>query len=124
MSFLLVPVDQLTTRVVIKTPGDNGKSKIEDLTVTFRKMAISELESHLEKARKAADGTDTGTEVEERARDLVKEGILDITGIKDEHGEDIPFTDEILDQLFDMTYVSNALVKAFYAVQRDEKVKN
>jgi hypothetical protein len=50
----------------------------------------------------------------------IKSALVSIGGVKNEDGTDADFTPELVDALFDISWVRNALVQAFFHIQNGE----
>lgn len=104
--FILAPVDQITTVVNVRVPQGGNRFKQADFEVTFKKLTVKESEAMWESLR-AEQITEEAT---------FKANILDIKGVKDLDSKDIPFSDELLEQLLDIEYVRTPLREAFTQV--------
>ena len=52
--------------------------------------------------------------------DAIKSHIVSIGGVKNEDGTDAEFTPELVDALFEIAWVRNALIQAFFNIQNGE----
>lgn len=97
MSFVLKKVSSYKWPVTVEVPCDGGKFKKETFTAVFRKMTRSAFN----------DLVDQGDEA------LVDQIIEGWEGIKDEDGDEVPFTESNKVALFDDPYVLRALISAY-----------
>jgi hypothetical protein len=110
MSFVLAPVEAIRVIVNIEIPGDYGNSTPADLDIKFKKLPVSEL-------KKIQDGEKSKIPL----RDIVRDNILDIQGVKGVDGKDIHYSDEVRDQLMDMSHVLGAVLMGFWQAQNGQK---
>jgi hypothetical protein len=52
--------------------------------------------------------------------DAVKSHLVSISGVKNEDGTDAEFTPELVNALFEISWVRNALIQAFFNIQNGE----
>lgn len=52
--------------------------------------------------------------------DAIKSNIVAVSGVKDEAGNDVPHSAQLLDSLFEIAWVRNALIQAFFNIQNGE----
>jgi len=110
MGFVLAPVEAIRVVVEIEVPGDYGRTEKADLDVKYKKLPVSELEE-----------LGKGEGAKRSMRDVVRENILDIQGIKTPEGQDIPYSESVRDDLLNMTYVLNPLIASFWRAQNGQK---
>lgn len=112
--FVLKKSPTYTWPVTIEFPVDNGKSKKESFDAEFKRVTESELESV--RSQFKANELDN--------KDFAKDILVGWKGIKDEDGNDIPFTESTKAQLFDFPLVANEVVSAFFDSILGSKTKN
>lgn len=98
--------------VPVMIPIDGGKFKKEEFTAVFkrwRKDAIS------------AEGVETD---EQRGLEFFKATLVGWSGIKDDDGEEVPFSEEKLDELLEVPVFVNAVSDAYRASMNLAKEKN
>jgi hypothetical protein len=88
--------------VTVHIPADGGKFTKATFTAEFKALPQKEIDRVVEEGR----GGD-------RDADLCTECLIGWSGVQDENGNDIPFSDEAKAKLLDITYVRHALLDAF-----------
>lgn len=108
MAFVLKKDSTYKWPVTVEVPIDGGRFKKETFTAIFRKMSRSAFNDLLE-----------------QGDDELVDAIIDgWEGIKDEDGEELPFTEDIKTMLFDDPYVLRGIVAAYTESLTGEKAKN
>lgn len=127
MSFVVREVDTVEARVRIQTPQGMGKVKKEEVIATFKKLSAEEMQELAKKLNPPANSEDDFNE-EDQDRDVVYEilsdNTVDVTGFKDEDGNDIGFTAEVHNRCLSMTHYRAAAFRSFLSVQTDGRLKN
>ena len=104
--FRFVPVETIKKTIQIEVPGHYGKTTKADFDVEFRRLGHSEAKNLIEKIREKKADEDQ----------VLRDNIVDIDGIKDADGNDIPFSAELLTQLLDEAYIRAPLIAGFMEV--------
>jgi hypothetical protein len=89
-------------KINIRIPLDLGKVDKASFVVEFRLLPVSEIKDTLEQA-KNQDLTD---------EDILQQNILGWSGVCDDSGEEMPFTDDNLELILDISYVRKPLMDA------------
>lgn len=105
--FTLKEIPDVAVDVPINVPGDNGKSTKATITVRYRLLPISEFKAIFDAPESERLDDDT----------IMRRDIVDITNIKDDKGQIVPFSSDLLSQLLEMSYVHPALTKGWMDVQ-------
>ncbi|WP_016854792.1 hypothetical protein [Halomonas smyrnensis] len=105
MSFILKPIPDITVPVTVHTPGDDKPSTIH---ARWKLHTVSESQAIIEQQRAG--------ELDDDA--LVAQDLLGLEGITDEKGNDVPFSQDLIDQLMDTAYVRRPLVMSWFAAQQ------
>ena len=108
MAFVLKKVSSYKWPVTVDVPVDGGKFKKETFTAVFKKMSRSAFNDLVEQGDDA----------------LIGEIIEGWEGIKDEDGDEIEYSSESCDQLFDDPYVLRAVVSAYTESLLGAQAKN
>ena len=108
MAFVLKKVSSYKWPVTVDVPVDGGKFKKETFTAVFKKMSRSAFNDLVEQGDDALIG------------EIIEGG----EGIKDEDGDEIEYSSESCDQLFDDPYMHRAAVNAYTESLLGEKKKN
>ena len=97
MAFVLKKVSTYKWPVTVSVPVDGGKFRNETFSVLFRKIGRSQFNELAEQDENALV-------------DAIVEGW---DGIKDEDGDNVPFTDEAKAVLLDDPFVMKAIINAY-----------
>jgi hypothetical protein len=114
MAFVLKQSDQFSWPVTFDLPVDGGLHETQTFDVHFKRMPQKWIR---EIAKKIDAEKVTDTEV---AREIV----LGWTGITDEAGKDIPFSQKALEQLLEIPTLAGAMVLTFFKATAGIKEKN
>ena len=114
MAFKLKLSDTYTTPVVVDIPASGGKFDRVTFDAEFRRVGREELNNIYEEMREPGK-TDL---------DLLHKVLVGWKGVQDEDGEELPFSEDAKDAVFDIPQVVPALVKTFYASISKVKEKN
>lgn len=101
MSFVLAPKDLIKTTVKAVEPLDFGKKQTHTLEVHWKVLSVAEIRDYQERLK------DGGTTDEE----LIQELVVDIPGVKDPSGAEIPFGKDLVHQLMNVEYVRKAFTE-------------
>ena len=105
--FKLKKIPDVTLEVPIDVPGDHGKSSRHTIRVKYRLLSVTEQKEVFE-----APDHQRPTDDALMARD-----VLDILDVKDEAGEPMAYSEELLEQMMDIPYVRASLVKGWLRAQ-------
>ncbi|WP_028303470.1 hypothetical protein [Oceanospirillum maris] len=101
MSFVLAPKEIVKTVVKAVEPLDFGKKQTHTLEVHWKVLSVAEIRDYQERLK------DGGTTDEE----LIQELVVDIPGVKDPSGAEIPFGKDLVHQLMNVEYVRKAFTE-------------
>ena len=108
MAFVLKKVSSYKWPVAVDVPVDGGKFKKETFTAIFKKMSRA-----------------TFSDLVEQGEDALIAGILEgWEGIKDEDGDEVPFSKAAQADLCDDPYVLRALISAYSESLGGAQAKN
>lgn len=106
----LIPRDRLKAKINGHIPTENPDApEFFELTATWKVLKTSEFKALMSSKK---------TEME-----AVKENLIDLEGLCDEAGKEIKFKPAMLDELFEITPVKDALVKSLASCQTVEGQK-
>lgn len=108
MAFVLKKVSSYKWPVSVEIPVDGGKFKKETFTVLFRKIGRSTFNELVEQDENAL-------------ADCIVEGW---EGVKDEDGDEVPYSEEAKASLFDDPFVMRALINAYADSYGGAQAKN
>lgn len=114
MPFTLKRDDRFKWPVSFDVPVDGGKFKRETFDGIFIRVSQSRL-------RELTDLVSSG---EVTDIDVAREVLVGWSGIKDDNGEDVPFSDEALEQLLDVPMLASAIVVKYFESLQGVKAKN
>lgn len=101
MSFVLAPKEIIKTTVKAVEPLDFGQKKTHSIEVHWKVLSVAEIRDYQERLK---DGVATDEE-------LVQDLVVDIPGVKDPSGAEIPFGKELVHQLMNVEYVRKAFAE-------------
>ena len=108
MALIKKKVTSVKWPVICKSPIDGGQWKEETYTGVFRKIGITEL-----------------AELANKGDPLLIKGVIEgWEDIKDEEGNDIPFTPETLNEMMEDVHFLRATVQAVLGMQQEAPEKN
>jgi hypothetical protein len=114
MPFILKRDDRFSWPVSFDVPIDGGKFKRETFDAEFRRLSQSRLDEIRELSR-----TEGVTDPE-----VAREVLVGWSGIKDDDGEDVPFSESALEQLLDVPMLATAIVAKYFESLQGAKAKN
>ena len=114
MAFVLKQSDTYSWPVTFDLPIDGGRHQRQSFDGEFRRLSQSrnrELGQQIE----AGDTTDA---------DLATEVLVGWSGITDDSGKDVPFSQAALQQLLDVPMLATAIITAYFSSLQGAKRKN
>ncbi|MGJ8518444.1 hypothetical protein [Carnimonas bestiolae] len=111
MSFKFNPSPDLAVVVKIAEPLDKGKVRNSEIVVRYRLRTNTEVQDDL-----ASSGNGTLPDVELLDRDIV-----DIEGIKDDSGTNLPYSSELLTELMKWHWIRTPLINGWLEAQTGVK---
>ena len=114
MAFVLKQSETFSWPVTFDLPVDGGLHETQTFDVHYKRMPQKWIR---EIARKIEADKVTDTEV-------AKEIVAGWTGITDEAGKEIPFSQKALEQILDIPTLSGSVVLAFFKATSGVKEKN
>lgn len=113
--FTIKQSDTYSWPVEVRFPKDNGEVGKETFTAIFKRIS----QSRIDDIKKLAQTSDTMSD-----RDLACEVLAGWDNIIDEHGEKVPYSEGMRDELLDKPMVATAIVMAFTESLSGAKRKN
>lgn len=107
----LKEIPDVAIDVPIKVPGDNGKTTKATITVRYRLLKASEVRAIFDAPEDQRPDDDM----------LMRRDIVDIQNVKDESGQSLEFSDSLLSQLLELSYVRPALVQGWMDIQSNRQ---
>lgn len=114
MPFTLKRDDRFLWPVSFDVPIDGGKFKRETFDAEFRRLSQSRL-SEITKQVRSEEVSDL---------DIAREVLVGWAGIKDDDGEDVPFSESAREQLLDVPMLATAIVAKYFESLQGAKAKN
>jgi len=94
--------------ITAEEPGDFTKVTKHTFDAEFKLLKREELAGIRETSSVGDD---------DLAIEMIFDSIVDVKGVKDENGTEIPFSNDLLKALLDTSWVRSAILQAFWAVQ-------
>ena len=114
MPFILKRDDRFSWPVSFDVPIDGGKFKRETFDAEFRRLSQSRL-GEITKQVRTEEVSDL---------DIAREVLVGWSGIKDDDGEDVPFSESAREQLLDVPMLATAIVAKYFESLQGAKAKN
>jgi hypothetical protein len=106
MALKFVPVSTVKKVVAVQVPGDFGKTTPADFEAEYKRLTVTQARDLIKQIQEQ-----TANEEE-----VLRENVVNVKGIKDTDGKDIPFNSELLAQLLDEGYIRGPLLAGFLDV--------
>ena len=113
--------------VPVMIPIDGGKFKKEEFTAVFKRDRKDAIPTTSEDVALDEDGVavdEDGAVDEERGIEFFKAILVGWSGIKDDAGEEIPYSEEKLIEFLEVPVFTSAVVKAYQTSMGMAKEKN
>lgn len=105
MAFKLAAKDRVKATITAKVPSDRGGYEKKTFTATIKKLYGDEKKAVLDNLEGRKD------------TDLIRDLVLDIGGLLDDDGKEIPFGDDLLAAIEPLDYITVPLARECLAVQ-------
>ena len=106
MAFKFVPVEAIKKTVNVEIPGDFGKTTKADFEAKIKKLGVSQARELIQAIQ--------NKEIDEET--VIRENIVDLKGVKDADGNEIEFSQELLAQMSEVSYVRGPMLAAIFEV--------
>ena len=110
--------------VRITLPVDGGRRETHTFDAEFRRLPQSRVNEIIQLVRDQERGRRSDEEQFVQDTDVASEVIAGWTGIVDDDGKAIPFSESTLSQLLEIPTVAPQIVEAFFKSNADAKRKN
>jgi hypothetical protein len=114
MSFVLKQSDSYSWPVTFELPVDGGRHEKQSFDVQFKRMPQKWI-------RDIAKKIDTEEVIDV---DVAREIVTGWSGVTDDDGKEVPFSQKALDQLLDVPTLAGELVMAYFKATAGAKAKN
>jgi hypothetical protein len=110
--------------VRITLPIDGGKRDVHTFDVEFRRLPQSRVNEIIKTVDEQSRGRRGDDEFTVYDTDVAREAIAGWSGVVDDEGTPIPFSESVLDQLLEIPTVASQIIVAFFDSNKDAKRKN
>lgn len=125
MAFVLKQSDSYVWPVSIKMPVDGGKRQKQTFDAEFKRLPQSRIAEIQATAQKLVKANQAGQDIEGINDVSVADEILvGWSGIVDEEGQDVPFSEGVKAQLLEVPLLAAALIQSYFESLTDQKIKN
>ena len=114
MAFVLKQSDTYSWPVTFDLPIDGGRHQRQSFDGEFRRLSQSRIRE-MGQQIEAGETTDA---------DLATEVLVGWSGITDDSGKDVPFSQTALQQLLDVPMLATAIITAYFSSLQGAKRKN
>lgn len=123
MAFVLTQSATYKWPVKITLPIDGGKREVHTFDAEFRRLPQTRINELIQQIRLQERGR---TEPDDLIQDTdaAREIVCGWSGVVDDDGKTIPFSEATLDQLLDIPTVAGQIVKAWFGSLEEAKKKN
>jgi hypothetical protein len=106
MSFVLAPRDEIKSRVTLNAPIDFGKTEKFHIEVTWKRLPVSEKKAII----------DNLTEKQITDDDVLEQMIVNISGCKDQDGDNLTYDKELLTRLLEEDFIRKPLTEEAFGL--------
>ena len=125
MAFILKQSSSYSWPVTIRMPADGGKREKQSFEAEFKRLPqsrIAEIQAMAQKLVKAAEAGEQLDGISDVS--VADEVLVGWSGILDEDGEEVPYSETNKAILLEVPLMAASLVQAYFASLTDEKRKN
>jgi len=119
MAFVLKQSDSFTWPVAFDVPTDGGRHERQTFDGEFKRLPQSKIGPMVAELQKVEDLSEL-----ERITEIAKELLVGWSGVNDDSGKDVPFSQNALEQLLEVPFLAVAVVKAYMDSIKGAKRKN
>jgi hypothetical protein len=119
MAFVLKQSDSYTWPVSFDVPVDGGRHERQTIDGEFKRLPQSKVGPMVAELQKIEDLNEL-----ERITEIAKDLLIGWSGINDDAGKEIPFSQKALDQLLEVPFLAVAVLKAYVDSVKGAKRKN
>ena len=125
MAFVLKQSSSYSWPVTIRMPADGGKREKQSFEAEFKRLPQSRIAEIQAQAQKMVKAAEAGEQLEGISDVSVADEVLvGWSGILDEDGEEVPYSETNKAMLLEVPMLAASLVQAYFASLTDEKRKN
>jgi len=125
VAFILKQSSSYSWPVTIRMPADGGKREKQSFEAEFKRLPqsrIAEIQAMAQKLVKAAEAGEQLDGISDVS--VADEVLVGWSGILDEDGEEVPYSETNKAILLEVPLMAASLVQAYFASLTDEKRKN
>ncbi len=119
MAFVLKQATSYTWPIKLVIPTDGGRKETHTFDGEFRRLPQSRINEIMKIARAMERGRADDDEVEDQG--LARELLIGWSGVVDDAGKEIPFSDGAINQLLEIPTVAGQIIKHFFESIQSEK---
>lgn len=119
MAFVLKQSTSYTWPIKLIIPTDGGRKETHTFDGEFKRLSQSRINEIIKLSREIEQGQVDPDEVEDL--DIAKEMLIGWSGVLDDAGKEIPFSEAALAQLLEIPSIAGQIVKAFFKSIQSEK---
>jgi hypothetical protein len=125
VAFILKQSSSYSWPVAIRMPADGGKREKQSFEAEFKRLPQSRIAEIQAMAQKLVKAAEAGEQLEGISDVSVADEVLvGWSGILDEDGEEVPYSETNKAILLEVPLMAASLVQAYFASLTDEKRKN
>jgi hypothetical protein len=125
VAFVLKQSSSYSWPVTIRMPADGGKREKQSFEAEFKRLPQSRIAEIQAMAQKLVKAAEAGEQLEGISDVSVADEVLvGWSGILDEDGEEVPYSETNKAILLEVPLMAASLVQAYFASLTDEKRKN
>jgi hypothetical protein len=125
VAFILKQSSSYSWPVTIRMPADGGKREKQSFEAEFKRLPQSRIAEIQAMAQKLVKAAEAGEQLEGISDVSVADEVLvGWSGILDEDGEEVPYSETNKAILLEVPLMAASLVQAYFASLTDEKRKN
>jgi len=119
MTFVLKQPTSYTWPIKLVIPTDGGRKETHTFNGEFRRLGQSRINEIMKIARAIERGRADDDEFEDQG--LARELLIGWSGVVDDDGKEIPFSDSAMNQLIEIDTVAGQIIKHFFESIKSEK---
>jgi hypothetical protein len=119
VAFVLKQSDSYTWPITFDVPVDGGRHERQTFDGEFKRMPQSKIGPMVAELQRLEDLGDL-----ERITEIAQDVLVGWSGINDDNGKEIPFSQAALQQLLEVPFLAVAILKAYIDSIKGAKRKN
>ena len=112
MAFVLKQSNSYQWPLKLRIPVDGGKKEVSTFDAEFKRLSEDRISEMRKRARDIELGRVEEDEIDEKT--MVREVVVGWSGVVDDNGEPIAFSQSALEQLLSIATVPNQVLRAFF----------